>query len=97
MSKHEDEKNELLKRLEGLVPTVEQILRALGQQRYTYAVDAEFVRAVDNEKCVATASPFKPHRFGPRQSLYRRTDHLPSLGFTWRGIVSSRRGKARSS
>ncbi|CAE6959640.1 RES domain-containing protein [Paraburkholderia domus] len=80
MSKDDDGKKELPKRLEGMVPTAEQIFRALGQQRYSYELDSEFVRAVDNEKYVATASPFKAHRFGPPLEFVKADG---SLAFTW--------------
>jgi len=72
--------NELPQHLEGLVPTTEQIFRALGAQRYTYELNAQFVRAVDNEKYVATASPYKSHRFGPPPEF---VDEDGKLAFTW--------------
>lgn len=80
MSMGDDVKKRLPTRLEGLVPTVEQIFRALSQRRYTYELDSEFVRAVDNEKYVTTASPFKPHRFGPPPEFVQADG---SLAFTW--------------
>jgi hypothetical protein len=80
MSIGDDVKKRLPKRLEGLVPTAEQIFRALHQQRYSYELDAEFVRAVDNEKYVATASPFRAHRFGPPLEFVK-ADRM--LDFTW--------------
>jgi hypothetical protein len=80
MSKDDDRTKKLPNHLEGLVPTAEQICRALGQQRYSYERETEFVRAVDNAKYVATASPFKPHRFGPPPELVKADG---SLVFTW--------------
>jgi hypothetical protein len=80
MSIGDDVKKKVPKRLEGLIPTEEQIFRALGQQRYSYELDAEFVRAVENEKYVATASPFKAHRFGPPPEFVKADG---SLDFTW--------------
>lgn len=80
MSKDDDVKKKLPSWLEGLVPTAAQIVRALGQQRYSYELDAEFVRAVDNEKYIATASPFRPHRFGPPPEFVKADG---SLIFTW--------------
>ena len=43
-------------------------------------METEFVRAVDNEKHVATASPFKAHRFGPPLEFVRPDG---TLDFTW--------------
>jgi hypothetical protein len=80
MSTGDDVKKKPPRRLESLIPTVEQILRALGRQQYSYELDTEFVRAVDNEKYVATASPFKAHRFGPPLEFVKPDG---SLDFTW--------------
>ena len=63
-----------------MVPTADRIVRALSKQTYAYELDRVFVRAVDNEKYVATASPYKPHRFGPPLELVGANDLLP---FTW--------------
>ena len=80
MSIDDDLKKSMPTWLEGLVPTAEQIFRALSQQRYTYDIGKEFVRAVDNEKYVATASPFSAHRFGPPPEFVKADG---SLEFTW--------------
>lgn len=58
MSIDDDLKKSMPTWLESLVPTADQIFRALDRQRYTYDIGKEFVRAVVNEKYVATASPF---------------------------------------
>ena len=80
MSIDDDLKKSMPTWLEGLVPTAEQIYRALSQQRYTYDLGKEFVRAVDNQKYVATASPFRAHRFGPPPEFVKADG---SLEFTW--------------
>jgi hypothetical protein len=67
--------------LSGSVPTVEQILKALASQSYTYERSRIFVRAVDDEKFLGTANPHKPHRFGPPLDLVSPTPAL--LPFTW--------------
>ncbi|WP_414439438.1 RES domain-containing protein [Burkholderia sp. 22PA0106] len=66
--------------LTEIVPTTEAILRALDGRTYTYHPSQVFVRAIDNEKYVATASPLTPHWFGPPLELVRRDHRLP---FTW--------------
>jgi hypothetical protein len=80
MSNDVEANNELPEHLEGLVPSAEQVLRALDGRIYTYEVETEFIRAVDNKKHVATASPFKAHRFGPPLELVRPDG---TLEFSW--------------
>jgi len=80
MSEHKQSEVELSLRVNGSVPTTEQILQALGEQRYTYEVDRVFVRAVITPKYVATASPFVPGRFGPPPESAIAGQRLP---FTW--------------
>lgn len=80
MSKIEDAEYRLPQELEGSVPTAEQILRAIGEQKYSYERDRVFIRAVDDPRFVGTASPFKAHRFGPPIDLVTANGALP---FTW--------------
>ncbi|MFD1559591.1 RES domain-containing protein [Paraburkholderia silviterrae] len=80
MSNKEEVKCQLPRELEGLVPTAGQILKALGEQNYTYEADRIFVRAVDDPRYVGTASPFRAHRFGPPIELVGDDGKLP---FTW--------------
>ncbi|OBR47796.1 RES domain-containing protein [Paraburkholderia tropica] len=80
MQKNEEVKYQLPQHLEGRVPTAAQILKALGDQEYTYEVDRVFVRAVDDERFVATASPYTAHRFGPPVEMAGEDGTLP---FTW--------------
>jgi hypothetical protein len=80
MSINEDVKYRLPQELEGIVPTADQIFKALGDQKYTCELDREFVRAVDDPRYIATASPFKPHRFGPPLDFVNANGRLP---FTW--------------
>jgi hypothetical protein len=55
-------------------------LKALGDQKYTYEIERVFVRAIDDERYVATASPYKAHRFGPPIEMVGQDGKLP---FTW--------------
>ncbi|SAL84920.1 hypothetical protein AWB67_06804 [Caballeronia terrestris] len=71
---------ELPYHLESLVPTVDQILRALDGRLYSYKVETEFVRVVDDERHVSSASPTAAHRFGPPLELVPPTGLLP---FAW--------------
>jgi hypothetical protein len=80
VSRENNEGNNVPRHLEGMVPGADRIVRALSKQTYTYEVDRVVVRAVDNEKYVATASPHKPHRFGPPLELVGADGLLP---FTW--------------
>ena len=80
MPRNEESKVAQLLRLDGKVPTAAQIYQALKAQRYTYEQERAFVRAVDNPKYVATASPFKPGRFGPPPETVGANGKLP---FTW--------------
>jgi hypothetical protein len=80
MSKNEESKVAQLLRLDGKVPTAAQIYQALRAQRYSYEPERAFVRAVDNPKYVATASPFRPGRFGPLPEMVGGDGKLP---FTW--------------
>lgn len=80
MSTNEASKAAVLNRLGERVPTVAQIELALGRQRYTYEAGRVFVRAIDNPKYVASASPFKPGRFGPPLEMANDDNTLP---FTW--------------
>lgn len=73
-------KVELPHYLKSLVPTVDQILRALDGRLYSYKVETEFIRIVDDEKHVTSASPTKAHRFGPPLEIVPADGILP---FTW--------------
>jgi hypothetical protein len=80
MSNTKQQKWTLPQEMEGTVPSAEQILKALGDPTYTYESDRMFVRAVDDVRYVATASPFRAHRFGPPLELVGENGQLP---FTW--------------
>jgi hypothetical protein len=80
MSNNNEVKWRLPQELTGLVPTAEQILKALGDQKFTYESDRVFVRAVDDPLYVGTASPFKAHRFGLPLELVGDDAKLP---FAW--------------
>ena len=68
------------KEFEPSIPSVEQIVRALGRRTYQYKVDTEFVRASYSAQYVRTASPFHAHRFGPPIEFVRADG---ALEFTW--------------
>jgi len=80
MSGNEQPKVIRLLRLNGKVPTAARIFEALQAQRYTYEPERLFVRAVNNPKYIATASPFRPGRFGPPPEMAGEDGKLP---FTW--------------
>ena len=80
MPKHEESEVTQRLRLDAKVPTAAQIYQALAAQRYTYDQARAFVRAVDNPKYVATASPFRSGRFGPPLEMVGADGKLP---FTW--------------
>jgi len=71
---------------EEAIPSVEQIVRALGRRAYRYKLDTEFVRASHSAKYVATASPFQSHRFGPPIEFARADG---TLEFTWLYMATS--------
>lgn len=84
--------------LSGSVPTVEQILKALGSQSYTYERSRIFVRAFDDKKFLGTANPHKPHRFGPPLDPVSPTSaSLPLPGCMSPSLKLLRCGKANSS
>ncbi|VVD71809.1 type II secretory pathway protein [Pandoraea aquatica] len=67
--------------LRAIVPTPEQIHRALGRQRNSFSVDTTFIRAIDNPSFVGSASPFASHRFGPPVPEF--LTEKKRLAFTW--------------
>lgn len=74
------------KEFEESIPSVEQIVRALGRRTYQYKLDTEFVRASHSAKYVRTASPFQAHRFGPPIEFGRPDG---ALEFTWLYMATS--------
>jgi len=80
MSRNEESKLAQMLRLDERVPTAAQIYQALSEHRYSYELERTFVRAVDNPLYVATASPFRPGRFGPLPEMVDGDGKLP---FTW--------------
>lgn len=81
MQAQRDVQKSLPSYLKTLVPTAEQIHRALGHQQDTYSVDTTFIRAVDNPAFVGSASPYVSHRFGPPIPAFRNEDGM--LEFNW--------------
>ncbi|PMS23868.1 hypothetical protein C0Z18_01500 [Trinickia dabaoshanensis] len=80
MSISDQVETKLPKEFEEWIPSVEQILRALGRRTYAYAPDTEFVRASHDARYVKTASPFQAHRFGPPLEFVRADG---TLEFNW--------------
>jgi hypothetical protein len=80
MPSKDDVAENLPEDLLGLVPTAQEILRALGGNVHRYAIDTTFIRAVDKVKYVASASPTTAHRFGPPLALMNADGTLPH---TW--------------
>jgi hypothetical protein len=80
MSNTNEVKWHLPESMRGLVPTADQILKALGTRTYTYELERSFMRAVDDPRYIGTASPFRAHRFGPPIELLGTDGRLP---FTW--------------
>jgi hypothetical protein len=80
MPSNDDVAEKLPEDLIGLVPTAQEILKALGDNVHRYPPDTIFIRAVDKLKYVSSASPTTAHRFGPPLALMNADGTLP---FTW--------------